>query len=161
MIKKTGKTTKAVKDANIGLVFIPYCTSGDLETVKSDQPEKQITSAKPVSLKKEMARYNKVKNSLNNQTVDKKGKPKKNYIQMNCKKVKVPKDKNEKLVNLLKKTKEYLRKPVLNTLDRMLLLKSNELYIESSFYSNEVACLYLKVMPIEGPFILVPCLDKR
>ena len=86
---------------------------------------------------------------------------KKDFIKINKNKVKIKKDKNEQLINLIKKTKEFLKKPILNVMDRKLLLKKNEMYIESSFFSNEVACLYLKVMPIEGPFIIVPCLDKR
>ena len=75
--------------------------------------------------------------------------------------MKLKKNKNENLITLIKKTKDFLKKPVLNIMDRKLTLKKNEMYIESSFFSNEVACLYLKVMPIEGPFIIVPCIDKR
>lgn len=75
--------------------------------------------------------------------------------------MKVKKNKNEQLINLIKKTRDFLKKPVLGVMDRKLTLKNNEMFIESSFFSNEVACLYLKVMPIEGPFIIVPCLDKR
>lgn len=85
----------------------------------------------------------------------------KNYLKINKNKVKIKKEKNEKLINLLKKTKEFLKKHEYEYIERKLILQSNEIYYESSFSSNDVACLYFKVLPIEGPYIIIPCLEKR
>ena len=68
--------------------------------------------------------------------------------------------KEELLQSLLEKTKEQLQvKAVLNPWRKIKVLP-NEHYFESTFCSSETACLFLKILPVEGPLLVVPCLDK-
>lgn len=46
-------------------------------------------------------------------------------------------------------------------IERKLSIITNEPYIESSFGAEEVATLYFKKNPTEGPFIIVPCLEEE
>ena len=84
-----------------------------------------------------------------------------NFIKENRELVCQTRDKDEKLENLMKRTREFLKKPILRGMERKLALRNAEMYWETSFFSADVACLYLNVMPIEGPFIVIPCLEKK
>lgn len=66
----------------------------------------------------------------------------------------------ELLQKLLEKTKEHLQVKTIQNPWRKIKISANENYIESSFGSTETACLFLKVLPVEGPLLVVPCLDK-
>ena len=33
-------------------------------------------------------------------------------------------------------------------------------YFHTSFASTDVACIYIWLWPVEGPFILIPCMEK-
>lgn len=133
----------------MGLVVVPFFDN----TARINQNKNEKTKD---SLSKDRLQQYKMNNNnqgMNNCT--------KNYLKINKNKVKIKKEKNEKLINLLKKTKEFLKKHEYEYIERKLMLQSNEIYYESSFASNDVACLYFKVLPIEGPFIIIPCLEKR
>lgn len=84
-----------------------------------------------------------------------------NFIKENREIIAQSGEKDEKLENLMKRTREFLKKPKLQEMERKLALRNAEMYWESSFFSSDVACLYLNVMPIEGPFIVIPCLEKK
>jgi len=58
-------------------------------------------------------------------------------------------------------TKNFLQPPVMEYIERRLSIANNETYIESSFGAEEVASLYFKKNPTEGPFIIIPCLEEE
>ena len=144
-MKNSTKKNKKAKNANLGLIVIPY---------NEDFKQKRVGLNTNLQNRKNSNEKLKIlKNNIDINTKD--------FIKLNKDKVRIKKEKNEKLVNLLKKTKEFLKKPEFDNFERKLILQSNEIFYQSSFASNDVACLYFNVLPIEGPFIIIPCLEKR
>jgi len=41
------------------------------------------------------------------------------------------------------------------------MISKCENFVESSYSSTEISCLFLKVLPIEGPFLIVPSLETK
>jgi calpain len=68
--------------------------------------------------------------------------------------------KEELLSKLITKTKEQLTVTKVKNPYRKVKVLKGENYLESTFASTETACLYLKVLPIESPLLIVPCLDR-
>jgi hypothetical protein len=68
--------------------------------------------------------------------------------------------KEELLSKLIAKTKEQLAVVSVKNPYRKIKILKGENYIESTFASPDTACLYLKVLPIESPLLVVPCLDR-
>lgn len=68
--------------------------------------------------------------------------------------------KEELLSKLIMKTKEQLTVTKVKNPYRKIKILKGENYLESTFASTETACLYLKVLPIESPLLIVPCLDR-
>lgn len=65
------------------------------------------------------------------------------------------------VTKLMISTIQHLEPPTMSKISRKLAILPNEKFIESSFCSDEVAALYFHKNPTEGPFIIVPCLEKR
>lgn len=40
------------------------------------------------------------------------------------------------------------------------MVSKEEKFVNSSFASSELACLFIKILPIEGPLLVVPSLEK-
>ena len=68
--------------------------------------------------------------------------------------------KEELLSKLIMKTKEQLSVPRVKNPYRKIKLLKGENFLESTFASTETACIYMKVLPIESPLLIVPCLDR-
>lgn len=66
----------------------------------------------------------------------------------------------ELLQKLLEKTKDHLQVRNIPNPFRKIKVQPTEHFVESSFASTQTACLFLKVLPVEGPLLLAPCLDK-
>lgn len=65
------------------------------------------------------------------------------------------------MVKLLKQTDEHLTPPVLEKIERKLLVGEHEDYYESTFGNQELAGLYFHFLPIHGPFVIMPCLSEK
>ena len=65
------------------------------------------------------------------------------------------------LVRLLAQTESQLEPPQLMDLERKIKIHKNENFKESSYYSDEVACMFFKWHPTEGPFIIIPSMDTK
>lgn len=61
---------------------------------------------------------------------------------------------------LLHQTSQHLQPPVMDKIERKLQIGNQEFYVESTFSTNDLAAMYFHFLPIEGPFVIVPCLDK-
>ena len=68
--------------------------------------------------------------------------------------------KEETKAKILEKALDHLKIPFLERLERKIRVAKEESFHESSFASTEIACLFLRVLPIEGPLLLVPSLDQ-
>ena len=64
------------------------------------------------------------------------------------------------LARLITQTASHLEPPIMDSIERKLQFNLGEKFKESSYFSDEVAALYFHWNPTEGPFILVPSLDK-
>jgi len=49
----------------------------------------------------------------------------------------------------------------MENIDRKLKIQKTEWYLESKFENEDVAALYFFWNPTEGPFIIIPCLEKE
>lgn len=58
-------------------------------------------------------------------------------------------------------TDHHLNPPVMENIDRKLKIQKTEWYLESKFENEDVAALYFFWNPTEGPFIIIPCLEKE
>jgi hypothetical protein len=67
---------------------------------------------------------------------------------------------DELLQKLLEKTKEQLQVTKIIRPWRKVKIAPLEKYVESTFASTDTACVFLKVLPVEGPLLIVPCLDR-
>jgi calpain len=58
-------------------------------------------------------------------------------------------------------TSQHLEPPVLENKRRKLQIEPHEMYIESTFSSvgKDIAALYFNFLPIQGPFVITPCMD--
>lgn len=68
--------------------------------------------------------------------------------------------KEELLQKLLEKTKDHLKVKTVSNPWRKIKVLSNENFFESTFGSSDTACLFIKILPVEGPLLVVPCLEK-
>jgi len=66
----------------------------------------------------------------------------------------------DQTTKLLHQTQQHLQPPVMDVISRKLMVGPQEFYKESTFSTNELAAMYFHFLPIEGPFVIVPCLDK-
>eukprot|EP01016_Furgasonia_blochmanni_P040857 TRINITY_DN5246_c0_g1_i5.p1 TRINITY_DN5246_c0_g1~~TRINITY_DN5246_c0_g1_i5.p1 ORF type:complete len:345 (+),score=100.44 TRINITY_DN5246_c0_g1_i5:69-1037(+) len=62
---------------------------------------------------------------------------------------------------LMSQTDAQLKAPIMEHIERKLQIKPTEPCIESSYANEETAALYFFWNPIEGPFIIVPCLYEE
>lgn len=65
------------------------------------------------------------------------------------------------VAKLMVSTIQHLQPPDMQRIQRKLAILPGEKFIESSFCSDEVAALYFFKNPTEGPFIIVPCFEKK
>ena len=69
-------------------------------------------------------------------------------------------DKKEEMkAKVLDKALNFLKIPFLTRFERKIRITKEENFKESTYASPDIACLFLKVLPIEGPLLLVPSLD--
>lgn len=68
--------------------------------------------------------------------------------------------KEETKAKVLDKALGFLKIPFLTRFERKIRVSKEENFKESTYSSSELACIFLKVMPIEGPILLVPSLDQ-
>lgn len=61
----------------------------------------------------------------------------------------------------LMQTAQHLEPPELEGKRRKLQIGPHEMYIESTFSSagKDIAALYFHFLPIQGPFVIIPCLE--
>ena len=58
-------------------------------------------------------------------------------------------------------TAGHLEPPTMDSIERKLQIITGEKFKESSYASDEVASLFFKWNPTEGPFIVIPSLDQE
>ena len=58
-------------------------------------------------------------------------------------------------------TKHQLQSPKMELIERKLKVYNTERFTVSKLESEDVAALYFKLNPTEGPFIVVPCLEEQ
>ena len=63
------------------------------------------------------------------------------------------------LQRLLQQTSEYLEPPVMDSIERKLLIPSTEKFKESNYSGEEASALFFKWNPTEGPFTIIPTVD--
>lgn len=66
----------------------------------------------------------------------------------------------DQTTKLLHQTQQHLQPPVMDMISRKLQVGPQEFYKESTFSTNDIAAMYFNFLPIEGPFVIIPCLDK-
>lgn len=54
-----------------------------------------------------------------------------------------------------------LEPPSLDQLERKLQFVPGEWVQESGYYNEDYSCLYFKLEPTQGPFLIVPTLDEQ
>lgn len=68
--------------------------------------------------------------------------------------------KEETKAKVLDKALNFLKIPFLTRFERKIRVTKEENFKESTYSSSELACIFLKVMPIEGQLLVVPSLDQ-
>lgn len=63
-------------------------------------------------------------------------------------------------MKMIEKVQKFLNIPFLGKFKRKIMMQKEEKFVHTSFASPELACLYLQVIPIEGPLLIVPSLEK-
>lgn len=67
----------------------------------------------------------------------------------------------DQTVKLLKQTKEFLEPPKMQYIERKLEVSKFEEVTESSFMNTDIAALYFKCLPINGPLVIIPCQSEK
>lgn len=85
------------------------------------------------------------------------------YYQIESKKnnqpLKTQKDNNK--TKIFKTIQQYLNIPKLETFQRKIMIQKEEKFVQSTYASSEIACLFVKLLPIEGPLLIVPSLERQ
>lgn len=70
--------------------------------------------------------------------------------------------KKEPMEKFLKQISQHLKAPELENKRRKLQRGSHEMYLESTFCSSskDIGCLYFHFLRIQGPFVIIPCMEK-
>ena len=63
-------------------------------------------------------------------------------------------------LKILKKVQKYLNIPYLDKFIRKIIIKNEENFLESTYSSSEISCIFLRVLPVEGPLLIIPALER-
>lgn len=69
--------------------------------------------------------------------------------------------KGDHMKKFLLQTSQHLKAPILDKKERQLVIGPHDMYYESSFAKADLSALYFHFLPIEGPFIIIPCISKN
>lgn len=61
----------------------------------------------------------------------------------------------------LLQTSQHLKPPRLENKERKLVIGPHDVYYESTFSRFDLSALYFNFLPIEGPFIIIPCISQN